>query len=68
MSHVNIVHGFAFDLKLDYSSLLYLYKCFTLVHLSVFDFASRDLALVRFTLKKGTGVPGNYVLTCINKS
>ena len=34
---------------------------FKLVHLSVFEFASIDLTLVRFTLKKDTGVPENYV-------
>ena len=33
----------------------------TLVHLSVFAFASIDLALVRITLTKGTGVPEHHV-------
>ena len=33
----------------------------------MFDFASIYLALVRFTLKKGTGVPENYVFACVNK-
>ena len=36
-------------------------NAFTLVHLLVFEFASIYLTLVRFTLKKGTGVPENYV-------
>ena len=38
------------------------------VHLSVFEFASINLALVHFTLTKGTGVPDNYILTCADKS
>ena len=33
-----------------------------LVHLSVFEFSSVGLKLVRFTLTKGAGVPQNYVL------
>ena len=33
----------------------------TLVHLSVFEFGSMDLTLVRFTPTKGTGVLENYV-------
>ena len=33
----------------------------TLVHLSVFEFASIDLTLVRLTLMNATGVPENYV-------
>ena len=32
------------------------------IYWSVFDCASTDLALVRFPLKKGTGVPENYAL------
>ena len=34
---------------------------FTLVYLSVFELASIDLTLFRFTLTKGTRVPENYV-------
>ena len=36
-------------------------NAFTLVHLSMFEFALIDLTLVSFTLMKGTGVPENYV-------
>ena len=36
-------------------------NAFTLVHLSVFEFASIDLTLVCFTLWKVTEVPENYV-------
>ena len=32
------------------------------VHLSVFEFASVSLKLVRFSLTKGAGVPENYML------
>ena len=35
---------------------------------SVVEFASIDVTLVRFTLKKGTGVPENCVITCIKKA
>ena len=36
-------------------------NAFTLVHLSVFELVSIDLALVRFTLTKVAGVPEIYV-------
>ena len=39
---------------------------FIWAHLSVFEFASIGLKLVRSTLK-GAGVPENYVLTCVSK-
>ena len=63
MSLVIIVHGHAFLLKFNLICHHYFtyVNAFTLVHLSVFDFASLYLSLVRFTLKKGTGVPENYV-------
>ena len=62
-SLVNIVHRLAFLLK--FNLIIHHYftyiNAFTLVHLSVFEFASINLTLVRFTLKKGAGVPENYV-------
>ena len=63
MSLVNIVYGLAFLLKFNLTiHHYYAYICvFTLVHLSVFEFASIDLTLVRFTLTKDTRVPENYV-------
>ena len=59
MSLVDIVHGIAsfpkFNLIIHH---YYTYiNAITYVHLSVFELASIDLALVRFTLKKGTGEP-----------
>ena len=63
MSLVNIVHRFAFLLKVNliihhfYSYI----NAFILMQLSVFEFASIDLMLVRFTLKNDTGVPEKYV-------
>ena len=63
MSLVNIVHIRIFCLKFNLIIHHY-YTCvnaFTLVHLSALEFDSIDLALVRFTLIKGTGVPENYV-------
>ena len=63
MSHVNIVHRRAFCLKFNFiihHNYTYV-NASTLVHLSAFEFASIDLALVHFTLMKGTGVPENYV-------
>ena len=48
----------------------YIYICqqesinvFILVHLSVLEFASVGLALFRFALTKGTGVPENNALS-----
>ena len=41
---------------------------YILVPLSVFEFASVGLSLVRFTLTKGAGVPVNCVITCVNKA
>ena len=35
---------------------------YILMHLSVVEFASVGLAVVLFTLRKGAGVPENYVL------
>ena len=59
---VNIVHRLAFLLK--FNLIIHHYftyvNAFTLVHLSLLEFASIYLTLVRFTLKKGTGVPENY--------
>ena len=63
MSLVNIVHRLAFFLTLNFI-IHHFYTCinvFTLVHLSVFEFASIDLTLVRFILTKGTGVPKRIV-------
>ena len=63
-SFVIIVHRLDFLLKFNliiHHYFTYL-NAFTLVHLSVFEFALIYLALVGFTLKKGTGVPENYVL------
>ena len=69
-SLVNIVHRLAFLLK--FNLIIHHYftyiNAFTLVNLSVFEFASIYLTLVRFTQKKGTGVPENCFLTCVNKS
>ena len=63
MSLVIIVHRFAFLLK--FNLIIHFYYTYinalTLVHLSVFEFASIYLMLVRFTLTRGTGVPENYV-------
>ena len=64
MSFVNTVHRRAFCLRLNLIiHHYYTYvDTFTLVHLSVFEFASIDLTLVRFTLMKSTGVPENHML------
>ena len=40
---------------------------FISVHFSGIKFASDGLALVRFTLTKGAGVPENYLIICVNK-
>ena len=56
MSLVNIVHRLAFLLNFDL-----IIHAFILVHLSLLEFASIDLTLVRFTLTKANGVPENYV-------
>ena len=63
MSLVNIVHRLAFSLNSNLIIHHYFtyVNAFTLVHLSVFEFASIYLTLVRFTLTKGTGVPENNV-------
>ena len=70
MSLVNIVHRCVFCLK--FNLIIHHYytyvDAFTMVHLSVFEFALIDLTLVSFPLTKGTGVPENYVSTCVNKS
>ena len=64
MSLVNIVHRCAFFLNLTLLFItimpIYINAC-TIVHLSAFQFASIDLALVCFTHMKATGVPENYV-------
>ena len=44
-----------------------MFYVFILVHLSVFEFASNGLKLVRSSLKKGAGVPENCVLACVCK-
>ena len=44
-----------------------MFYVFILVHLSVFEFASIGLKLVRSSLKKGAGVPENFVLACVCK-
>ena len=63
MSHVNIVHRLALLLK--FNLIIHHYytyaNAFTMVHMSVFEFASIYLPLVRFTLTRGTGVPEKYV-------
>ena len=63
MSLVNTVHTLASSLR--FNLIIHHYytyiNTFTLVHLSVFVFASIDLTLVSITLMKGTGVPGNYM-------
>ena len=59
MSLVDIFHRLAFLPKLN----LIIHHCYayvnalTLVHLSLFEFVSIDLTLVKFTLTNGTGVP-----------
>ena len=67
MSHVNIVYELAFLLK--FNLIIHHYytniNVFILVHLSVFEFASIDLTLVRFTLTNGTRVPENYVFQLV---
>ena len=70
MTLVNIVHRRAYCLIINLTiHHYYAYvNAFTIVHLFAFEFASIDLTLVRFTLTKGTGVPENHVLICINKS
>ena len=64
MSLAKIVHRRAFCLKLNMIIHHYLayVNAFTLMHLSALECASIILILVRFTLKKGTRVPENYVL------
>ena len=62
MSLANIMYGLAFLLEFNYSSLLYLCKCF---HFGVFVCAC--VCFERFnvsllTLKKGACVPENCVL------
>ena len=69
MSLVKIVHRLAF--LLEFYLIIHHYctyvNAFILVHLSVFEFASIGLALVRFILREGAREPGNCVLTCVNK-
>ena len=64
------MHRLAFLLNLNliiHHYFIYV-NAFTLVHLSVFKFASIDLTLVRFTLNKGTGSARKLcVLTCLIK-
>ena len=44
-----------------------MFYVFILVHLSVFEFASIGLKLVRSSPEKGAGVPENCVLACVCK-
>ena len=67
ISLIIIIHRLIFLLTFDYSSIQYLYKCFILVDLSVFEFVSVVLSFVCFTLTKEAGVLKNYVITCVNK-
>ena len=63
-SHVNVVHRLALQPNFNLITNHYFnyINAFTLVHLSVFEFASIYIFNVSpFTLMKGTGVPENYV-------
>ena len=67
MSLESIVHRPAFLLmhNLIIQHYYSYVNAFTLVHLSVFEFASIDLTLVRLIQKKDIEVPENYVFLLV---